>query len=390
MAAEMLSLSSAVSVTVYDAMPSAGRKFLMAGKGGLNISHAEDFSKFVTRYGKREKELKPFLDAFTPTDLRAFLADLGIETFVGTSNRIFPKEMKAAPLLRSWLHRLRERGVKFSMRHRWLGWQENQLHFVTPAGEKNVAADAVILALGGGSWKNLGSTGEWVALLREKNITVESLKPSNCGFEVEWRDFFKTRFAFQPIKNVALQFEHFSQKGDLMLTEKGIEGGLIYAASALLRDEIEKKNSAIFYLDLFPEKTVTQLIEKLNKPRGKSSTAHFWRKQIGLDGAKAGLVRECLPVEQLNDSEKVSAILKKLPITVIAPCLIDEAISSAGGVNFSELTADLMLKKFPNVFCAGEMLDWEAPTGGYLLSACLATGRAAGLGVLNQLLNTSS
>jgi uncharacterized flavoprotein (TIGR03862 family) len=388
MAAEMLSQAANFHVTVYDSMPSAGRKFLMAGKGGMNISHAENFEKFVTRYGTRQAQLEPFLNAFTPTDLRAFLSELGIETFVGTSGRIFPKEMKAAPLLRAWLHRLRSRGVQFAMRHRWLGWQNHdtqKLVFDTPTGEKLVNADVVILALGGASWAKLGSTGTWVEVLRAEGVQVETLKPSNCGFDVEFGEFFKNRFAFQPLKNASLKFGNFSQKGDLMLTENGVEGGLIYAASALLRDEIEKNGTATFRLDLFPDKTHEQLLQKLSKPRGKLSTAQFWRKQIGLEGVKAGLVREFSPAEFLTLPEKVADILKNLPLTAIAPRPIDEAISSAGGVNFSELSPDLMLKKLPNVFCAGEMLDWEAPTGGYLLTACLATGRAAGLGALQTL-----
>lgn len=387
MAAEMLSQTADVHVTVYDSMPSAGRKFLMAGKGGLNISHAENFEKFLTRYGTRQAQLEPFLRNFTPPNLRAFLAELGIETFVGTSGRIFPKEMKAAPLLRAWLSRLRERGVKFSMRHRWLGFQNHdpqKLIFDTQSGEKIVNADTVILALGGASWAKLGSTGAWVEILRAEGVKIETLKPSNCGFDVELSDFFKKRFAFEPLKNVVLKFSVFVQKGELMLTENGVEGGLIYAASALLRDEIEKNGTATFHLDLFPDKTHSQLLEKLHKSRGKLSTAQFWRKQINLEGVKAGLIREFLPAEFLNSPEKVTDMLKNLPLTAIAPRPIDEAISSAGGVNFSELSPDLMLKKLPNVFCAGEMLDWEAQTGGYLLTACLATGRAAGLGVLSK------
>lgn len=390
MAAEMLSQSALIHVTVYDSMPSAGRKILMAGKGGLNISHAENFSKFVTRYGKKQNQLKPFLQAFTPSDLRTFFLELGIETFVGSSGRVFPKEMKAAPLLRAWLHRLRERGVTFSMRHCWLGWKNEQLNFDTPTGEKLVKADAVILALGGGSWAKLGSTGAWVEILRAKGVNVQPLKPSNCGFDVELSDFFKKRFAFQPLKNIVLKFGDFAQKGEIMLTENGVEGGLIYAASAFLRDEVEKKGRVTFQLDLFPDKTHTQLLEKLTKPRGKISTAQFWRKQIGLDGVKAGLVREFLPADLLNTSENVCRVLKNLPLTAIAPRPLDEAISSAGGVVFEELTSDLMIKNLPNVFCAGEMLDWEAPTGGYLLTACLATGRSAGLGALSVLTSSSA
>ncbi len=390
MAAEILSQSN-IHVAVYDAMPSAGRKFLMAGKGGMNISHAEDFARFVTRYGTRQVELAPYLNAFTPTDLRAWLHDLGIETFVGTSGRIFPKEMKAAPLLRAWLHQLRSRGVQFSMRHRWLGWQANnptKLIFNTPNGEQIVTADAVILALGGGSWARLGSTGNWVSILREQGVNVETLQPSNCGFNVAGRDYFKERFAGQPLKNLELKFGDFQQKGELMLTENGIEGGLIYAASSVIRDAIFKTGTATIYLDLFPDKTAAELLAKLNKPRGKLSTAQFWRRQLSLEGAKSGLVREVLPVDALNSSALVIQTLKALPLNLLSPRPIDEAISSAGGVSFDELNADLMCKKLTGIFCAGEMLDWEAPTGGYLLTACLATGRAAGLGALTWLEST--
>ncbi|MDD5227748.1 MAG: TIGR03862 family flavoprotein [Methylococcales bacterium] len=387
MAAEMLSQTN-LHVIVYDAMPSAGRKFLMAGKGGMNISHAEDFSTFVTRYGTRQKHLEPYLNAFTPTDLRAWLADLGIETFIGSSRRIFPKEMKAAPLLRAWLHRLRSRGVQFSMRHRWLGWKNNdtkKLIFDTPNGEQVVNVDAVILALGGGSWSRLGSTGDWVSILREQGVIVETLQPSNCGFNTAWSDYFKQRFAGQPLKNVQLQFGNFQQKGELMITEHGIEGGLIYAASSLIRNAIFETGKTTIHLDLFPDKTEDELMARLNKPRGKTSTAQFWRRQLKLDGVKAGLVREILRNDTLNSSELVVQTLKKLPLTLLAPRPIDEAISSAGGVNFDELNTDLMCKKLTGVFCAGEMLDWEAPTGGYLLTACLATGRAVGLGMATWL-----
>ena len=386
MAAETLSQED-VRVIVYDAMPSVGRKFLMAGKGGMNISHAEDFSVFMTRYGTHQQNLAPYLNAFTPTDLRAWLSDLGIETFVGSSGRVFPKEMKAAPLLRAWLHRLRSRGVQFSMRHRWLGWKNDDtqtLIFDTPNGEQMATADAVILALGGGSWAKLGSTGDWVSILREKGIKVETLQPSNCGFNVAWRDYFKARFAGSPVKNVSLRFEDFQQKGELMLTENGIEGGLIYAASSRIRETIFKAGTATIYLDLFPDKTADELLKKLSKPRGKLSTAQFWRKQLSLDGTKSGLVREVLLVDDLNSSELVAHTLKNLPVILLSPRPIDEAISSAGGVCFDELNDDLMSEKLTGVFYAGEMLDWEAPTGGYLLTACFATGRAVGLSALKR------
>ncbi len=387
MAAEILSLTKNVHVAVFDAMPSAGRKILMAGKGGLNISHAEDFETFATRYGSQQNNLLPYLNDFTPTDLREWLSDLGIETFVGSSGRIFPKEMKAAPFLRAWLHRLRSNGVQFSMRHRWLGWQNNTnyLIFDTPNGQKIFSADAVILALGGGSWTKLGSTGEWVPIFREKSVNVETLQPSNCGFNVAWRDYFKQHFAGQPLKNISLTFGDFQKKGEAMLTENGIEGSLIYAASAQIRDVISTHGTATIYLDLFPDKTISELITKLNKPRGKLSVAKFWRNQLHLEGVKAGLVREILSIEVLNSPELVAQTLKALPLNLLSPRPIDEAISSAGGISFKELNADLMCKKLAGVFCAGEMLDWEAPTGGYLLTACFATGRAAGLGALKWL-----
>jgi uncharacterized flavoprotein (TIGR03862 family) len=274
------------------------------------------------------------------------------------------------------------------MRHHWLGWQKsekNLLIFNTQNGQQTFFADAVILALGGGSWAKLGSTGEWVSTLREEGLNVETLKPSNCGFNVEWRDYFKQHFAGQPLKNISLTFGDFHKKGEAMLTENGIEGGLVYAASAKIRDEISKNGSTTIYLDLFPDKTISELHAKLNKPRGKLSVAQFWRRQINLEGIKAGLLREVLSIEELNSPELVAQTLKRLPLNLISPRPIDEAISSAGGICFDELNDDLMSKKLKGVFFAGEMLNWEAPTGGYLLTACFATGRAAGLGALKWL-----
>jgi uncharacterized flavoprotein (TIGR03862 family) len=387
MAADVLSKNANVHVTVFDSMPSVGRKILMAGKGGLNLSHSEPFETFVTRYGSQQNALTPFLNAFTPNDLHDWVHELGIETFVGSSGRIFPKEMKAAPLLRTWLHRLRANGVQFSMRHRWLGFENNDqnLIFNTPDGSKTVSADAVIFALGGGSWAKLGSTGEWVSILRDNGFKIETLQPSNCGFNVEWSDYFKQHFAGQPLKNSGLTFGDVQKKGEAMLTENGIEGGLIYAASTQIRNEILAKGNTTIYLDLFPDKSFSELFTKLNKPRGKSSVAKFWRNQLKLDGVKAGLLREVLNGDDLNSAEIVAQTLKALPVKCISPRPLDEAISSAGGISFDELNSDLMSKKFAGVFFAGEMLDWEAPTGGYLLTACFATGRAAGLGALKWL-----
>lgn len=386
MASEVLS-QAGLNVSVYDAMPSAGRKFLMAGKGGMNITHSEPFAQFLSRYGARRAELEPILNDFLPDALRAWVQGLGIETFVGTSGRVFPNEMKAAPLLRAWLHRLRSNGVQFRMRHRWLGWVENDLRFDTPDGERIVQADAVVLALGGGSWPQLGSTGIWQSILSQRGIAVEPLKPANCGFETVWSDYFRERFAGQPLKPVSILFsnqlgESFNQQGELTVAEYGLEGGLIYALSAPVREEIAARGSALIQLDLLPDRSLANIIDRLAKPRGKDSLSNHLRKRLGISGAKAALLRETLSAAEMDDPAKLAITLKALPITLTATRPIAEAISSAGGVSFTELDQQLMLRKFPGLFVAGEMLDWEAPTGGYLLTACLATGRAAGLGAL--------
>lgn len=384
MAAESLSAAGAL-VTVYDAMPSAGRKFLMAGKGGMNITHAEAFELFLSRYGARRGELEPILKTFSPKALRAWAKGLGIETFVGTSGRVFPTEMKAAPLLRAWLHRLRASHVHFQMRHRWLGWSGEGLRFDTPSGERIIHADAVILALGGASWPQLGSTGAWVPWLAERGIEIAAMQAANCGFDVSWSDFFRNRFAGQPIKPVSIMFTNqrgksFHRQGELTLAEYGLEGGLIYALSAPLRDEIAATGSALMRLDLLPDRTQANVAERLAAPRGKDTLSNLLRKRLGISGVKAALLREGLAADDLNDSAKLAVSLKALPIKLTAARPIEEAISSAGGVRFSELNHHLMLRKLPGVFVAGEMLDWEAPTGGYLLTACLATGLCAGQG----------
>lgn len=394
MAAEVLS-QAGIKVDVYDAMPSAGRKFLMAGKGGMNITHAEPLEQFLTRYGNRRTELEPMLRDFSPDKLRAWVAGLGIETFVGSSGRVFPTEMKAAPLLRAWLHRLREAGVRFHMRHRWLGWEENGLRFDTPAGELVIHADAEILALGGGSWPQLGSNAAWLPVLQHLNIDVVPLQPANCGFTVAWSGFFRDKFAGQPLKAVRLSFnntqaERFSQAGELMLTEHGLEGGLIYACSAMLRDEISAVGCAQIVLDLCPDRNLNDVIARLSKPRGKTSLTNHLRKCLNLEGAKAALLREVCSTEQMNEPEILANAIKALPIKLLATRPLAEAISSAGGVSFSACDNSLMLNNRPSVFCAGEMLDWEAPTGGYLLTACLATGRAAGSGALAWLKQQAS
>ena len=393
MAAEVL-IEAGLKVDLYDAMPSVGRKFLMAGKGGMNISHAESYDKFLLRYGHRRAYIEPILDKFTPQTLRDWLQNLGIETFIGSSGRIFPTDMKAGPLLRAWLHRLRGAGVNFHMRHRWLGWNEEdesaELNFATPEGECKIKVDAVVLALGGGSWARLGSTGAWVRSLTQRGVLVAPLRPSNCGFDVAWSEYFRNRFPGQPLKSVCVSFNNAGginvcQLGELVITENGVEGGLIYSLSALLRDEIAATGAAIIHLDLLPDKELRLLIGKMSQAQGKHSMANHLRKRVGIDGVKAGLLREIVSASDFNDPGLLCCAIKALPITLTATRPIDEAISTAGGVAFEELDEHLMIRSMPGVFCAGEMLDWEAPTGGYLLTTCFASGRVAGLGVLARL-----
>lgn len=380
-AAEQLVAVDGLEVAIFDAMPSVGRKFLMAGKGGMNITHAEPLADFVGRYGDRQAIIGPLLDRFGPQQLRDWIQGLGIATFVGTSGRVFPTEMKAAPLLRAWLHRLRQHGVQFHVRHRWLGWGENgALRFATPMGETTQRFDAVVLALGGGSWAKLGSDGTWVALLEAQGIEVAPLKPANCGFEVVWSRHFAERFAGQPVKPVVASVAGRRQQGEFNITASGIEGGLVYALSAPLRDALESAGRAVLCLDLAPGKTLERLKSDLARPRGRDSLANHLRRRAGIEGVKAGLLRELLPFETLTATDRLAAAIKQLPLSVTAPRPLDEAISTAGGVAFSALDDNLMLRDLPGVFCAGEMLDWEAPTGGYLLTACFATGRAAGQG----------
>lgn len=387
MAAEGL-CGHGLQVDVYDSMSSLGRKFLMAGKSGLNLTHSEPFEKFVSRYGNRKAEIEKWLMSFSPDDLREWARELGVETFVGTSGRVFPKEMKASPLLRAWLKRLDKAGVRVHLRHKWMGNitpHSNGLSFEceTPDGLKAIQADAVILALGGGSWARLGSSGEWVQWLNQAGVKVEALKPSNCGFDVAWSPFFKEKFDGQPIKSVVLMFGEFHQQGEFIVTKEGVEGSLIYAASAGMRDEILSSGSAVMRLDLAPDKTEAQLLEKLSKPRGSRSMASHLEKAVGMKGVKAGLLREFVPKDEFADMKRLAFYIKQLPVPLIATRPLDEAISSAGGVSFDSLDENLMLKALPGVFCAGEMLDWEAPTGGYLLTACFASGRWAANGVLS-------
>ncbi len=402
MAAELLS-AAGVSVTLFEAKRAVGLKFLLAGRGGLNLTHSESQDAFLGRYGSARTALEPMLRAFGADELRAWAEGLGVETFVGSSGRVFPTGMQATPLLRAWLARLREQGVAFAMRHRWIGFGPpagglHTLGFDTPDGQRTAECRAVLLALGGGSWARLGSDGAWVPLLRKEGVDTSPLRPSNCGFDVGhqpaphtelvpgWSDHFRTRFAGQPLKPVGLAFdggaETFRRVGECMITETGLEGGLVYALSSLARDEIEAKGKAVVQLDLLPGSALQQVRDELARPRGSRSWAHHLRVRLGLQGAKVGLIHELLPRDLFDDTERFAAALKALPLTLLGPRPLDEAISTAGGVRWEALTPELELRARPGVFCAGEMLDWEAPTGGYLLTACFASGVAVANGVL--------
>ncbi len=385
MAAEVIN-AHGIHVDVYDSMPSVGRKFLMAGKSGLNITHSEPFEQFAARYGKRRAQIEPMLKEFGPDKMREWAHGLGIETFVGTSGRVFPVGMKASPLLRAWLKRLDASGVTVHLRHKWTGFlPDKSLQFETPSGTVTVKADAVVLALGGGSWARLGSDGAWVPWLKQAGAEVEPLRPANCGFDVNWSPHFREKFEGQPVKSVVLSFGEFRQQGEFIITKEGVEGSLIYAASALLRDEIEAKGSAVIILDLMPDRSHEWLVERLSRSRGSRSMASHLEKAINIKGVKAGLLREFVSKDDFSHLQPLAHFLKNLPVPLIATRPLDEAISSAGGVTFESLDEHLMLKNLPGVFCAGEMLDWEAPTGGYLITACMASGYAAGKGVLHWL-----
>ena len=385
MAAEVIS-ARGVKVDVYDSMPSVGRKFLMAGKSGLNITHSDPFEVFVSRYGKRRGQIESLLQNFGAKELRDWVHSFGIETFVGTSGRVFPVGMKASPLLRAWLKRLIASNVTFHLRHKLTAiLPGNFLRFTTPEGEVTVQADTVILALGGGSWRRLGSSGEWVDWLRQAGAEVEPLRPSNCGFDVAWSEHFREKYDGHPLKSVVLSFGEFRQQGEFIVTKEGVEGGLIYAASAPMRDEIDANGRAVMHLDLKPDRTLEWLMDKLSHPRGKRSLASYLEKSLGIYGVKAGLLREFVSNEDFTNAERLAGFIKALPVPLTAPRPLDEAISSAGGVTFESLDERLMMRALPGVFCAGEMLDWEAPTGGYLLTACFSSGYAAGLGVVNWL-----
>jgi len=393
MAAEVLS-AAGVTVHVFDAMPSVGRKFLLAGIGGLNLTHAEPYEAFVTRYAERTPWVKPWLDAFGPQALRDWAHGLGVPTFVGSSRRVFPTDMKAAPLLRAWLHRLRERGVVFHMRHRWngaleradLGWQ---LAFEAPAGVVHVAASAVLLALGGGSWPRLGSDGAWAPWLASHGVPVAALRPANCGFDVlgGWSEFLATRFAGQPLKAIAIAFDDgapFERKGEFVLTATGIEGSLVYAASARLRDAIARDAEVTLYVNLRPDLSPERVLAEVAHPRGSRSLSSHLKSRLSLGPLHTALLHERLDAATLHDPAALARAIQRLPITLSQARPLAEAISTAGGVPPEALDDGLMLKALPGVFCAGEMLDWEAPTGGYLLTACMASGHHAAQALLGH------
>jgi uncharacterized flavoprotein (TIGR03862 family) len=389
MAAETLAQGGA-QVNLFDAMPSVGRKLLMAGKGGLNLTHAEDISDFVRRYGKQQNIVNIWLNEFNPQNLRGWAKGLGIETFVGTSGRVFPKEMKASPLLRAWLKRLQSKGVQFHLRHRWTGWQDNELRFSTPDGDAFYKADAVVMAMGGASWPKLGSNADWLPLLKTKGVAIAALEPSNCGFDVDWSEHFKANFAGEPLSPVAVSYtgpdgNKARRLGQFVVTKYGVEGSLIYGLSGLLRDQIKQQGSAQIYLDLLPDLPLHRAVQHCEHPRGSRSMAGHLQSRLNLRGVKTALLREFCPPETLENPVLLANAIKALPLTLTAPRPISEVISTAGGVKLEALDRNLMIKELPGVFCAGEMMDWDAPTGGYLLTACFASGKVAGRAALDWL-----
>lgn len=387
MAAEVLS-QAGYKVDVYDGMPSVGRKFLLAGVGGMNITHSEPSPAFVSRYAERAWAIAPMLRSFGAQALCDWIHGLGIETFIGSSGRVFPADMKAAPLLRAWLKRLREAGVVIHTRNRWLGWNaDSSLRIATPDGEIRLTPAATLLALGGASWARLGSDGAWVPLLEQRSVCVAPLQAANCGFEVDaWSELLRSKFAGAPLKNVAMGLRGQPLRlGECVVTETGVEGSLVYALSARIREAINQSGSATVEIDLLPGKTLAEVQRALSKPRGSRSLSKHLHSQLGIDGIKAALLRELMPAATFTDPALLASAIKALPLSLIRPRPLDEAISTAGGVTFEALDEQMMINALPGVFCAGEMLDWEAPTGGYLLTACFASGRAAALGMVSWL-----
>ena len=390
MAAETLR-AAGLQVDLYDAKGSVGRKFLIAGKGGLNLTHSDPFDAFLARYGERAPDVSTWLRRFDADALRAWARGLGVDTFVGTSGRVFPTDLKAAPLLRGWVRRLREQGVRFHVLHRWLGWYpDGVLRFATPQGEAAVRCDAVVLALGGGSWPELGSDGRWVGVLQARDIGIAPLQPSNCGFDIDWSAPLASRFAGEPLKPVTAHWHDdagrpHQRQGECVITATGIEGSLVYALSPMLRDAIARDGHATLVLDLLPGREESDLRRRLAKPRGSRSLSEHLRREAGVSGVRAALLYEVLDKAALADSARIARTLKRFPFRLQRPRPIAEAISSAGGVRLEALDTHLMLRELPGVFAAGEMLDWEAPTGGYLLTACFASGRRAARGVIDWL-----
>ena len=389
MAAEVLAQSGA-TVTVYDAMPSAGRKFLMAGRGGLNLTHSEALPSFLTRYGKAAPQLTAAIEAFSPERLREWSEALDQPTFVGSSGRVFPQEMKASPLLRAWLRRLDATGVQFALRHRWAGWDENgRLLFQSPNGSIAVEAGATVLALGGASWPRLGSDAAWVEILATKGVVISPLRPANCGFTVAWSDVFRDRFEGQPLKGVALSSGPRTVRGEATITRTGIEGGAIYALSADLRDAVLASGQATLHVALRPDFEIKDLIKRLSAPKAKQSFSNWLRKAAQLSPVGIGLLQEAAIASRRSLSslspENLAELINAVPVQLNGVAPIARAISTAGGISFDELDVGFMLRRLPGVFATGEMLDWEAPTGGYLLQASFATGAAAGKGALKWL-----
>jgi uncharacterized flavoprotein (TIGR03862 family) len=389
MAAEVLAQSGA-RVTLYDAMPSAGRKFLMAGRGGLNLTHSEARPEFLARYGAAKSHLAPAIEAFPPDTLRAWSEALGQPTFVGSSGRVFPQAFKASPLLRAWLRRLDAMAVKFELRHRWTGWdQTGKLLFQTADGQRVVGSSAIVLALGGASWPRLGSDGGWVETLAARGVTISPLRPANCGFTVAWSEIFWNRFEGHPLKGVALSFGPHTVRGEAIVTRAGIEAGAVYALSADLREAVSATGEATLNVTLRPDLEMSELAARLSAPRGKQSFSNWLRKTARLSPVAIGLLQEAAIVSEVSPSSlspaSLAALINAVPIKLNGVAPIARAISTAGGIPFDELDADYMIRRLPGVFAAGEMLDWEAPTGGYLLQASFATGAAAGRGALKWL-----
>lgn len=379
-AAEVLA-ADGHQVHVFDAMPSFGRKVLLAGKTGLNLTHSESYETFVSRYGAAASSLRKALDAFTPQDVIAWADGLGADCFTGSSGRVFPKIMKASPLMRAWLGRLSDLGVQFDTRHRWTGFSNGKLRFETPGGETFIAFDACLLALGGASWPRMGSDGAWSTILGSAGVEIAPLKPANCGFDVSWSDSFRDRFAGAPLKSVTATSPAGSIPGEFVISRHGIEGSLVYAHSAALRDALEQQGRAELVLDLAPGRSETRIAGDLSRLPAKVSFSNRLRKAAGIEGVKGALLREIVPEISTCTPQRIAGFIKALPLPVARPRPIAEAISSAGGIRWQEVDDGFMLKALPGIFVAGEMIDWEAPTGGYLLTACLATGRAAGRGI---------